>query len=149
MEKWKIGIALLGGAVMSYFEKYTFLYVMVGAAVLMDLISGMAAALATGQGLSSKLARTGFIKKLTLLLGVAFGTFLDVLLPWGAQTVGLELSSGLMFSAVISVYICVGESISVMENICRCTGSPLPKWITRLLKEAKEKMEEGKGEKHE
>ncbi|MBR5783214.1 MAG: phage holin family protein [Clostridia bacterium] len=141
MEKLKYAVAMFGGIILGYLEKYRFLYLMVGAAVLLDLISGMAAAVIQGQGLSSSVARAGFFKKLMLLFSVGFGTFLDVLLPWCGEMVGLELRGKLMFSAVICVYICVGESISVLENIFRSTGTKLPGWITKLLKEAKDKME--------
>ena len=144
MEKIKYFIALFGGIMVNYLDKYRFLYLMVGAAVVLDLFSGMAAAVAVGEGLSSKIARTGFLKKLMLLFSVGFGTFLDVLLPWCGGLVGLEMENGLMFSAVICVYICVGESISILENIFRSTGTRLPGWITGLLKEAKEKLENGK-----
>ena len=140
MDKVKYFTALIGGAVMSYLGQYRFLYLMVSAAVLLDLISGIAAAVMDGEGLSSKTAYRGMLKKLMLLFSVGFGTFLDVLLPWCGETVGLELEGGLMFSAVISVYICIGESISILENIFKSTGQKLPEWIGNLLKVAKEKM---------
>ncbi len=142
MQKLKYILAVLGGAIVSYFEQYLLLYAMVGAAVLMDLVSGMAAAVIEGKGLSSKIARDGFFKKLMLLFAVGFGTFLDVLLPWCGELVGLELESGLLFSAVICVYICIGESISVIENIYRSTGKKLPAWITKMLEIAKEKLQD-------
>ena len=141
MDKIKYVLALFGGAVAGYFGQYMLLYVMVGGAVLMDLFSGMAAAVIAGDGLSSKTARKGFFKKLMLLFAVGFGTFLDVLLPWCGELVGLEMEKGLLFSAVISVYICIGESISIVENIYRSTGKKLPTWITRMLEIAKEKIE--------
>ncbi len=140
-EKMKILCAGCIGIVAAYFERYRLLYLLVGAAVLMDLISGMAAAVISGQGLSSKMARQGLLKKMMLLLAVGFGTFLDVLLPYAAATVGLEVNTGLLMSAVISVYICVGESISIMENIYRSTGKKPPAIISKLLTQAKEEIE--------
>jgi len=109
--------------------------------VVMDLISGMAAAVIEGQGLSSKTARAGFFKKLMLMFAVGFGTFLDVLLPRCAALVGLESEQGLLFSSVICVYICIEESISVLENIYRSTGKRLPKSIEKLLEAAKDRLE--------
>ena len=142
MEKAKYILAMIGGALITYFGQYLLLYALVGVAVLMDLISGMAAAVIEGQGLSSKTARAGFVKKLMLLFAVGFGTFLDVLLPWCAELVGMEIQSTLLFGTVICVYICIGESISIMENIYRSTGKRLPKWIAKLLQITKEKLEE-------
>lgn len=145
MERVKYFAALLGGAVMSYLGQYRFVYLMVAAAVLLDLISGMAAAVINGAGLSSKTAYRGLLKKLMLLFSVGFGTFLDVLLPWCGEMVGLHIESGLMFSAVISVYICIGESISILENIYKSTGRQLPEWIGNLLLVAKEKINKENG----
>lgn len=142
MEKVKYILAIIGGAVITYFRQYLLLYAMVGVAVLMDLISGMAAAVMEGKGLSSKTARAGFVKKLMLLFAVGFGTFLDVLLPWCAELVGMEMENGLLFGTIICVYICISESISIMENIYRSTGKRLPEWIAKLLQIAKEKLEE-------
>ena len=144
MDKVKYIIALIGGMAAGYFGQYMLLYVMVGAAVLMDLVSGMAAAVMVGSGLSSKTARAGLFKKLMLLFAVGFGTFLDVLLPWCGELVGLEMEKGLLFSAVISAYICISESISIIENIYRSTGQKLPAWITGMLEIAREKFEKSK-----
>lgn len=141
MEKLKILCAGCIGVLCAYLQKYSILYILVGVAVLMDLVSGMAAAVLAGDGLSSGVARRGFLKKMVLLFAVGFGTFLDVLLPYAAQTVGLELETGLLFSAVISVYICIGESISIMENIFKATGKTPPPIIVRILKQAKEEIE--------
>ena len=141
MDKLKYILAVFGGAIASYFEQYLLLYGMVAVAVLMDLVSGMAAAVIEGQGLSSKTARAGFFKKMMLLFAVGFGTFLDVLLPWCGELVGLEMEGGLLFSAIICVYICITESISILENIYRSTGKKLPAWISKTLEVAREKLE--------
>ena len=142
MEKMKILSALVLGGLVAYGQKYWLLYTLVAAAVMMDLVSGMAAAVVSGAGLSSSVARKGFLKKLMLMFAVGWGTFLDVLLPYAAGSVGLELPSGLLFSAVISVYICIGECISIMENICRATDRQPPALIRKLLEQTKDKLDE-------
>ncbi len=142
VEKIKIAGAVIFGLLITYCQKYWLLYSLVAVAVLMDLISGMAAAVVSGEGLSSSLARKGFVKKLMLLLAVGWGTFLDVLLPYAVSALGLEIQTGLLFSAVICVYICIGESISIMENICRATDRQPPAIIRKLLEQAREKMDE-------
>ena len=143
MDKLKYIFALAGGAVIAYFEKYAVLYVFVCAAIVLDFITGMLAAVIDGTGLSSKIARRGFFKKILLLVAVAFGTFLDVLMPFAAEKVGIGYDGTLIFSSIIGVYICVTESISVAENIVRSTGGTVPKWIIKLLKQAKDGVEKG------
>lgn len=136
-------LALIGGAIAVYFKAYMLLYVLVGAAALLDLATGMIAAVLEGTGLDSKVARKGLLKKLVLLLGVALGTFLDFLLPFVAQRAGVHLNETLIFSSVVCGYICVTESISIIENIYRSTGGTIPKWIMSMLKKYKDDLEKG------
>ena len=136
-------LALIGGAMAVYFKQYTLLYVMVGVAALLDLATGVIAAVLDGTGLSSKIARRGLLKKIVLLLAVALGTFLDILLPFVADRTGIHLSETLIFSSIVCGYICVTESISIIENIYRATGGAIPQWIMKMLKKYKEDMEKG------
>ena len=134
MHKLKFITALAGGAVVAYFKQYSLLYGIVAGAVLLDLITGLCAAVISGEGLSSSRALKGLCKKAVLFVSVAFGTFLDVLMPFSGLDVG-----GMIFSTVLTVYISITECISVAENIVRCTDGALPDWIVTLLKEAKNK----------
>ena len=136
-------LALIGGALAVYFKQYTLLYVMVGMAALLDLATGVIAAVLEGTGLDSKVARRGLLKKVVLLLAVALGTFLDILLPFVAERAGIQLDKTLIFSSIVCGYICVTESISIVENIYRATGGAIPQWIMKMLKKYKEDMEKG------
>ena len=136
-------LALIGGAIAVYFKQYYTLYIFVGLAALLDLATGVIASVLDGTGLSSKIARQGLLKKVVLLLAVALGTFLDILLPYVATQAGITLNETLIFSAIICGYICVTESISVIENIYRATGGTIPQWIMKMLKTYKEDMEKG------
>lgn len=143
-ERLRMAAAVVGGLVMAYLKQYTVLYILVAAAVLFDFVTGMGAAVVSGQGLSSKLARRGFLKKMMLLVSVAFGTFLDALMPFCVRKTGMDMQDTLIFSTVICLYICISECISIAENICRCTDRALPGWLVRLLKETKDKLEKEK-----
>ena len=145
MEKLKYILAVLWGLCAGYFQQYGLLYCLVAVAVLMDLASGMAASLIEGKGLSSKTALKGFGKKVMLLFAVAFGVFLDILLPQAAALSGMEMDLSLHFSAIVSAYICVTESISILENIYRSTGKKMPVWIAQILEIAREKIENLQG----
>ena len=144
-EALKYIIAAICGAVVVYFQAYVVQYVLVGAAALLDLATGMIAAILDGTGLSSSIARKGMLKKVVLLLAVALGTFLDIMLPYVAQKAGIHIEGTLVFSSVVCGYICVTESISIIENIYRATGGAIPKWIMSMLKKYKEDMEKGGG----
>ena len=140
MDKLKFIVAAVGGAIAAYFQQYIVLYALVGIACVLDLITGVCAAVLEGTGLSSDIARRGFLKKLVLLIAVGVGTYLDFLSHFAAEKVGLSFDT-LIFSAVVCVYICVTESISIIENIYRATGGAIPKWIMNMLKQHKETLE--------
>ncbi len=137
MEKVKYLFSIIAGAILSYLGAYIVLYALVFCAVLFDLITGLAAAVISGTGLSSKKARRGVIKKLVLFVALGFGTFLDVFIPFAAQNIGLDFGGGLIFSTVICVYIVVTECISICENILICNESALPEWLKKMLEKAK------------
>lgn len=145
MDKMKYFVAIAGGAVAAYFRQYSILYVLVGIACMLDLLTGVCAAVLDGTGLSSKIARNGFLKKLVLLVAVGFGTFLDFLVQFAVEKAGMHFDT-LIFSSVICVYICITECISIIENIYRSTGGAIPQWIVKMLKQHKESLEKGGGE---
>ena len=115
--------------------------------MLFDIATGILASIMDGSGLSSQKAYKGVIKKVVLFLALAFGTFLDVFIPYAASSVGLSVPKNLLFSSVICVYIAVTESISIVENIYRCNNQALPGWIAKFLKNAKDEINNGGGDK--
>ena len=56
MEKVKYLFSIIAGAILSYLGAYIVLYALVFCAVLFDLITGLAAAVISGTGLSSRRA---------------------------------------------------------------------------------------------
>lgn len=142
MEKVKYILSVFGGIIAAYFKQYAVLYIFVAVAIAFDLVTGMTAAVVEGTGLSSDIARKGMLKKMVLLVSVAFGTFLDVFLQYAVMQVGLpQGEKTLIFSTIICVYICITESISIIENIYRCTGTAIPNWILQMLKKYKDDIE--------
>ncbi len=144
MVKYYLSIVI--GAVMTYFKMYGLAFALVGVAVLFDVVTGVMASLIDGTGLSSGKAYKGLIKKLMLFVALGFGTFLDVLIPYAADTVNISFPHNLLFSTVICVYIAITECISIIENIYRCNNSVLPSWVLKALKKAKEDMDNKGGD---
>ena len=146
MNNIKYLLSVAGGAVLAYFKLYGLAYTIVGAAVLLDIVTGVLASVMDGSGLSSQKAYKGVIKKVVLFVALAFGTFLDVFIPYAASSVSMNIPKNLLFSSVICVYIAVTESISVIENIYRCNNAALPSWIIKFLKSAKDDIDSGGGD---
>lgn len=141
MERLKYLIVAVGGVLASYFRAYIPLVVIVGISVLFDIVTGVVAALYTGEGLNSKKARRGALKKATMFLALGFGIFLDYLVPLAVSQVGFSADIKLMFSSVIAFYIAFCECISVCENIFRCNPDAFPKWIASLLTDGKNHLD--------
>lgn len=141
MKNINIIIATFGGVLAAYLKAYLPLIVIVAIAVILDFITGIIAAVYTGDGLNSKKARKGALKKATMFLSLAFGIFLDYLIPMAAIQIGFDISTNLMFSSIIAFYITFTECVSVCENIYRCNPDSFPKWIVKVLTEGKEKLE--------
>lgn len=141
MKTVNLTFATIGGIMSVYFKAYLPLIIIVAIAVVFDFITGVIAALYTGEGLNSKKARKGALKKATMFLSLGFGIFLDYLIPMATAQIGLDISAKLMFSSIIAFYIVFTECVSVCENIYRCNPNAFPKWIVKVLSEGKDKLE--------
>ncbi len=133
LEKIKFFTALIGGAVSAYFRAYIPLIAIVLVSAVFDIVTGVIAAVYTGEGLNSKKARRGALKKAAMFLSLGFGTFLDYLLPLSVARLGFDMGATVMFSSVIAFYIVFGECVSVCENLYKCNPNALPKWVTKIL----------------
>lgn len=145
MDKIKYFLITITGILLAYFKLYLPLIAVVSVAVLLDIITGTIAAVYTGEGLSSKKAWRGALKKSTAFLSLGLGIFLDMLIPAAAVKIGFEMTQSLLFSTVIAFYIAFSECVSVCENIFRCNPDAFPKWIVRLLTDGIKHIEK-KGE---
>ncbi len=133
MEKLKYLLIGIGGVLAAYFKAYVPLIIIVSIAVVFDIITGVIAAVYTGEGLNSKKARKGALKKATMFLALGFGIFLDYLIPMATAQIGFEVTAKLLFSSIIAFYIVFTECVSVCENIFKCNPNAFPKWIIKIL----------------
>lgn len=113
--------------------------VMIGAS-LMDYISGIAAAPARSEKISSYKGVRGIVKKVFLWSLVAIGAMVDLLLGY----LGIQLPGELSVTAVVAVWVAANELLSVFENLADI-GVPLPKQLIRLVAQIKDSVE---GEKN-
>ncbi|MBR5013460.1 MAG: phage holin family protein [Bacteroidales bacterium] len=135
------------GLVGSIAREYLLLIILVAVAIVLDVISGLIRAVATGEAISSEKGTRGFWKKMILLFSMGFAFFLDVATPTILEVVKINppFDRSLIFGCIVCVYIVLNESISIFENILKTNNKALPKWIKKLLQGAKEELEK-KGE---
>ena len=106
-----------------------------------DYITGIAAAPARGQPVSSARSLGGVVKKLCLLLLVGVGAALDWLLAFAAETVGIALPFHFLIASVAAVWLICGEVISILENV-RDLGVALPPFLESIARYVRSQAEQ-------
>lgn len=144
MNKYLLGASALLGTLATLAEQYTVLIVLVAAAIVLDVITGLIRCGATGEKLSSEKGTKGFWKKIMLMASLLFAFFLDVSIPTilGVVNVTLPFQKSLLFGSIVGVYIILNESISICENILKANKMALPKWLKKLFQDAKKEVDE-------
>ena len=133
-------LAIVGGCVAAFFEAYWLIILLVGIAILLDFITGMVKAVVVGEGLESAKGAKGFWKKIARLLALAFGIFMDAVVPMVLRVgIGITLPFNSPIGLIVGVYLIIIESISICENLYQCDVG-IPNFIVDLLKVSKEKL---------
>ena len=107
--KWILSI--VGGALAAFFQQYGLFIVLVAVAVVLDVITRLVKAKATGEGLSSEKATRGFWKKISLFVGLAYGIFLDYIAMTVLAQANIVVSVKLPFVLIIACYIVLNLSL--------------------------------------
>lgn len=136
--KWCLSV--IGGGVAAFAGEYGLFIALVAVVVVLDVLTGLVKAKATGEGLSSKKANRGFWKKLALFVGLSFGIFLDYAAATVLVRAGVEVSVDMPFALIFCAYIIINESISICENLVIINPDILPKWIVDLLEVGRDKL---------
>ena len=141
-EKLIISMAL--GILSSLYDKYGNLTLLVIGAIVLDIITGILKA-KVNREISSIDSFRGFWKKISLLAGLAFGFFLDLLVEYliivGAKKIFINVPYSIPIGAIIGVYIILNESISICENLHEC-GVKLPAFLINSLKITRKNIDE-------
>lgn len=144
----KITASLLTGLAASFWSLYGAIIICVCVAIVMDFVSGIVAALASGEKISSEIGYRGFWKKVALILALSFGIFLDAFIPIMLGVITLEIPFTMPIGTIVGCYIVINEAISIIENINQAAPTALPRWIKKLLEGAGKTIDDG-GKKNE
>lgn len=138
--KWLI--STITGTFAAFFGQYGLFIALVATAVVLDVITGIVKAMATGEGLNAAKARKGFWRKIALFVALIFGIFLDFVAANVIIKTGIALSIDMPFALIVSAYIIINESISICENLYLTNPDAFPPQIGKWLKVAKEEIEQ-------
>lgn len=140
---WKALTAAIAAGLLSYFGQLAIPVLMLGAVMVLDYATGLAAAALKG-GLDSRTGLRGIVKKLCYLVLVVVGGCVDWLLVSGLGTVGIEYPLRFAFGMLITIWLILNELISILENLGEIDGFPLPAFLMKLLSQLKERVEQTK-----
>jgi toxin secretion/phage lysis holin len=148
MEKAKWLVSVLLGLILSFTQKYGIMIIFVAVAIVFDFATGLIKANIKGE-VSSEVGKKGFFKKMALLICLFFGFFLDFVIPYMCATIGIKIPFETPFGLIICFYIVLNESISICENLYACNPGIMPKWVVRMLKSAKQQIDDKGGAESE
>lgn len=137
MEKIKWLLSVIGGALVTFGKQYHAIIMFTLIVIILDFITGTIKAKATGEGLNSKKATIGFWKKIALFVGLSFGFFLDYFIPFMLTYINIDMPQTALFGMVFGCYIVINESLSIAENLYMINPDVLPKWVVKMLTDAK------------
>lgn len=143
--RWKHVLSVIGGFLAALAHEYSLILTCVIIAIIFDVVTGLIKSRVKEKPWSSKRGMIGFWKKISLLVALFFGMFLDFFIPVALTAVNAELPFGSPFGLIIGVYITLNESISICENLYAINPMTLPKWIVTLMRKTSEKIDDGDG----
>lgn len=142
-------VSIAFGSLAAFFGQYGLFIALVAVAVVLDVITGIVKAMATGEGLNAAKARKGFWRKIALFVALIFGIFLDFVSASVIIKTGIALTIDMPFALIVSAYIIINESISICENLYLTNPDAFPPQIGKWLKVAKEEIEKKGADENE
>lgn len=137
MRDWDINLCSIWANVINaaneYLKCYGTMYALVFCVILFDTVAGFTEIKLTDRQMGKTIIKKACIKKVILIICLAFATFLDIFLSFAAEVYGLELKSS-MLSEIACVYIVIGQALSVCKRINRMTDGVLPRQFINILK---------------
>ena len=134
------------GALAAYFNVLLIPLIVLLVVMLIDYITGMAAASYTKQ-LNSRVGAVGILKKAGYIALVAVGIVADYLISNALLKIGIDLKINYCFGMIITIWLIINELISILENLGEL-DVPLPTFLVNIIKTLKNKVEEQAEAKH-
>lgn len=109
-------------------------------AVCIDYATGLIKAYYAAQ-LSSKIGFKGIVKKISYFLVVAVGMGVDWLIEYALAKGGITYSGVFAVAIIVIIWLVINEMISILENLA-VIGTPIPKFLLKLISKLKNSVEE-------
>lgn len=109
---------------------------------LIDYATGLVAAkYRQDGGISSYKSIRGIFKKIGMWLLIIVGSFMDILIQYAVECIGLGLAVPFVVATVVAVWLVVNEIISILENLIDI-GVKMPPFLMPVAKYIKKQVED-------
>lgn len=141
MEVWKAAIAAAVAGFSAYMQHLFIPVVILMAVMLVDYVTGVAAAWRRGE-LCSAEGKAGIVRKVANMALVAVGMVVDYIVRLGIVEVGIgiEMEGRYLFGLLVIVWLVLNELISITEN-CAELGVRVPDYLKKALRIAQSSTE--------
>lgn len=135
----KILVTVIGGWLAA--ETKAVLPVMIILIILMmlDYASRLISAWKSGT-LNSEKGAKGIAKKIGYLLIICCGMCFDFIITYSADHIGIEVSNKLLLGLIVTIWYCINELISIIENVGEF--SPVPEWLAKRIENIRDSVAE-------
>lgn len=109
---------------------------------LIDYATGLLAAkYRQDGGISSYKSIRGIFKKIGMWLLIIVGSFMDILIQYAAECMGLGIAIPFVVATFVAVWLVVNEMISILENLIDI-GVNMPPFLMPVVKYIKKQVED-------
>lgn len=141
MEKVKTVTITIVSALMSWLGILAVPVLLLVGFNIVDYITGLFASKCRSEKISSYKSIKGIVKKVCMWLLVLVGAWVDILINYAIECGGFGFTLPFVVAIVVSVWLCVNEVISILENM-QDIGVNIPPFLLPLIKNVKRKVED-------
>lgn len=140
MDKVKVMVTAVISALMGWLGILAFPFFILVGCNLIDYFTGLCAAKYRTEYISSYKGIRGIVKKVCQWLLVLVGAWLDILIGYAAEYVGINLALSFIVATIVAVWLVVNEIISILENMLDI-GVRMPPFLLPLVKYIRQQTE--------
>ncbi len=145
MDKLKTTLIIVISAIMDFLGILAIPVFLMVACNIIDYITGLMASKYREEQISSYIGIRGITKKVCMWLLVLVGSFIDIIINYTAEYMGIGLKIPFIVATFVAVWIVVNEMLSILENIIDI-GVVLPPFLMPIVRLIRKEVESVAGE---
>ncbi len=145
MDKVKTTLIIIISAIMDFLGILAIPVFLMVACNIIDYITGLMASKFREEQISSYIGIRGITKKVCMWLLVLVGSFIDIIINYTAEYMGIGFKIPFIVATFVAVWIVVNEMLSILENIIDI-GVVLPPFLMPIVRLIRKEVESVAGE---